>query len=201
VATVFAAVASLGVDAYARHLKQLLPPGVAWNLEPDSNLSKLLTGIADECARIDGRGAALIDETDPRTTFELLTDWERVLGLPNPCVTTEQTVAQRRAAVLAQVQSLGGATPAYSIVIAAALGYTITVTEFSPFDVDDDVDTPLYSDDWAFAWQVNGPLNTIGELGVDDDVDEPLAWWGNAALECVMVRLKPAHTLVMFSYS
>jgi uncharacterized protein YmfQ (DUF2313 family) len=192
---------ALSAEAYARQLKQLLPLGQAWNLEPTSNLSKLLTGVADECARIDGRGVTLFAEADPRTAFELLTDWERVLGLPNPCVTTEQSLAQRRAAVLAQLISLGGQTPAYFIEIAAALGYAVTIAEFTPHDVNDDVGQPIDGDAWAYAWQVNAPLNTIGELSVDDPVSEPIAWWGNVALECVLTRLKPAHTFVIFAYT
>jgi len=191
----------LSADSYARQLKQLLPMGAAWNLDAGSRLSALLRGLAEEFARVDGRAAALIEEADARTTFELLTDWERVLGLPDPCVIGEQSFAQRRAAVVARLVGLGGQTPAYFIGVAAALGYTITVTEFSPHDVDDDVEAPLYGDDWAYAWQVNAPLNTVRELTVNDPVSDGLAIWGNEALECVLNRLAPAHTLLVFEFA
>jgi len=192
---------SLGAAAYRRALMQLLPPGAAWRLEPSSTLSGLLRGLAEELARLDARGDILLDEADPRTTFEMLADWERVLGLPDPCVLGEQTVAQRRAAVVARVVSLGGQSPAYFVMVAAALGYTVTITEFHPYDVEDDVEAPVYDDDWAYAWQVNGPLNTVIEMTVEDPVDDPIASWSNEALECVLIRLAPAHTLVLFSYS
>jgi uncharacterized protein YmfQ (DUF2313 family) len=193
----------VGLDAaaYARQLKQLLPQGVAWSLESGSRFSKLLLGLADELARVDARGGTLIDECDPRTTLETLTDWERVYGLPDTCVVSEQSVDQRRAALVAKVIALGGQTPAYFIALAAAMGFAITVTEFTPHDVEDDCDQPIDGDDWAYAWQVNAALGATSELTVDDPVDEALTWWGNTSLECVMRRLKPAHTYLLFSYS
>ena len=53
---------------------------------------------------------------------------------------------------------------------------------------------------WAFAWAVNATSTTVNELTVDDTVDDPLAYWGNAILECVLERIKPAHTYVVFAY-
>ncbi|MGH9349378.1 MAG: YmfQ family protein [Vicinamibacterales bacterium] len=191
----------LSVAAYARQLHQLLPPGAAWQTEPGSRLKALLLGIAEELARVDGRAMALIDESDPRTTLELLVEWERVLGLPDPCVPGEQSIAQRRIAAAARFTALGGQRAAYYIAVALALGYDITVSEFTPHDVDDDVEVPLVGEAWAYVWQVNAPTNSVGELTVEDTVEDPLAWWGNAALECVVSRLKPAHTHVIFAYA
>ena len=79
--------------------------------------------------------------------------------------------------------------------------YAITITEFQIHTVEDDVEHPLYDIAWAFVWQVNAVLNTITEITVEDSVEDPLASWGNALLECVINRLKPAHTDVLFSYS
>lgn len=191
----------LSAEVYARQLQQLLPQGAAWDVQPGSRMAQLLLGIGEELARIDARAGSLVDEWDPRTTYELLVEWERMLGLPDPCVTGEQTIAQRRAAVIAKYTSLGGQTPAYYIALAAALGYSVTITEFTPYDIGDDVDAPIEGDAWAYAWQVNAALNTVGEQTVDDGADEPLAWWGNEALECVLDRLKPAHTYLLFAYT
>ena len=191
----------LAAPAYTRHLKALLPQGAAWDLEAASVTSQLLAAIAEELARIDVRARGLIQESDPRTCDETLPDWERVYGLPDLCVGTGQTEAQRRAALVARVVSLGGQTAAYYIGVAAALGYVITVTEFSPYDVEDDVDAFVYGTEWAYAWQVNAALNTVIEMTVDDGVDEPIAQWSNVLLECVLTRLKPAHTHLLFSYS
>ncbi|MDP1682723.1 MAG: DUF2313 domain-containing protein [Burkholderiales bacterium] len=188
-------------EQYLSQLQALLPLGAAWPRDAEATLTKLLQAFSDELARVDGRAAALIDEADPRTTSELLTDWERVAGLPDSCVAVEQSTAQRIAALVTKLTTIGGQSATYYIALAATLGYAITITEFHEHSVDDDVDYPLYSAAWQFAWQVNAPLNTIFELSVDDSVDDPLASWGNEALECVINRLKPAHTHVLFAYA
>lgn len=191
----------IAADAYARQLRALLPPGAVWNLEATSKLSAFVTGLAQELGRVDARAAALIDETDPRTITELLPEWEAMLGLPDPCVAIDQTTAERVRGVVAKYIAQGGQSAAYFIAIAAALGYVITVTEFRQYTVEDDVEAFTYGAAWAYAWQVNAPLNSVNEFTVNDDVEQPLAWWSNQALECVMTRLKPAHTVVRFAYT
>lgn len=193
----------LTAEDYLRQLQALLPPGPAWQKDDAATLTRLLRGLSDELARVDGRAWQLVEESDPRATAELFLDWERVAGLPDACAEAfggEQTMAQRRLALVAKLVTLGGQSPAYYIGVAAALGYAITITEFHAHSVNDDVDYPLYGAAWNFAWQVNAALNSVTELRVDMTVDDPLAAWGNALLECVIRRLKPAHTEVLFSY-
>lgn len=189
---------------YLAQLQALLPQGPAWPRDADAELTRLLTAWADELARVDGRTLDLVEEADPRTTAELLADWERVVGLPDPCVAAlaaTQTTAQRRAALVGKLTTIGGQSAAYYIALAASLGYAITVTEFTLHDVEDDVEHALTAAPWQFAWQVNAAQDTVGVLAVTDTVEDPLAWWGNELLECVISRLKPAHTHVLFAYT
>jgi len=83
----------MSAESNARTMKQLLPPGW-WNLSPDSVLSKVFLAAGDECERVEDRSLVLIEEADPRTTSELLEDWERVLELE-----AEGTEAERRARI------------------------------------------------------------------------------------------------------
>lgn len=189
---------------YLRQLQALLPSGPAWPRDDDANLTQLLHGLAVELARVDGRATQLLEEADPRTTAELFGDWERVAGLPDACALAaggNQTTAQRRAALIGRLTTLGGQSAAYYVGLAAALGYAITVTEFHQHTVADDVNHPLYDAAWNFAWQVNGALNTVSSLTVNGSADDPLAAWGNALLECVIKRVAPAQTTVLFSYT
>lgn len=188
---------------YLRQLQALLPPGPAWPKDDDATLTRLLGALAAELTRVDGRAQQLAEEADPRTVAELFADWERVAGLPDACAQVfggDQTMAQRRAALVGRLTTLGGQSPAYFIGLAAALSYTITITEFRAHSVNDDVEFPLYGTAWNFAWQVNAALNTVTDITVDHTVEDPLAAWGNALLECVIGRLKPAQTTVLFSY-
>lgn len=189
---------------YLRQLQALLPPGPAWPKDDDATLTRLLGALAAELARVDGRAQQLVEEADPRTVAELFADWERVAGLPDACAQAfggDQTMAQRRAALVGRLTTLGGQSPAYFIGLAATLGYAITITEFRAHCVNDDVECPLYDTAWNFAWQVNAALNTVTAITVDSTVEDPLAAWGNALLECVIKRLKPAQTTVLFSYT
>jgi uncharacterized protein YmfQ (DUF2313 family) len=86
------------VAAYARMLKALLPPSKIWKLDADGVLSAVALGSADELVRVDGRVRDLLEEADPRTTLELLPDFERVLGL-----VSEGSLDERRARVVAQL--------------------------------------------------------------------------------------------------
>ncbi len=189
---------------YLQQLQALLPPGPAWPVDPDATTTRLLASLAQELARVDGRALQLLEEADPRTVGELFADWERVAGLPDACAEAfggTQSIAQRRAALIGQLTTLGGQSAAYYIGLAAALGYAITITEFKPHDVLDDVNAAITGQAWAFAWQVNSAINTVTDFTVEGSADEALASWGNSLLECVIKRVAPAHTAVLFSYT
>lgn len=190
---------SYGVAFYIAQLQALLPPGIAWPVEQGA-LADTLGALAEEMARVDGRASDLREEADPRTTVELLADWERAFGLPDPCTELPDTYAERIAALVEKVGRVGGQSPAYFIGVAARLGYTVTITEFDPFTVDDRVDDRLYGEAWQFAWQVNAPAETVSYFTVDSYVTERLAEWGNVRLECAIDRIKPAHTTVIYAY-
>jgi uncharacterized protein YmfQ (DUF2313 family) len=181
---------------YQQLLLQLLPPSDRLDRAPGSTFSMLAEGMGGEFSRVDAAAALIRDEADPRTTYYLLTDWERVCGLSG-----SGTLAQRRSAVLAKLNELGGQSEPYLVGVAAALGYTITISRFALNTVDSDVDAPLYDELWVFAFQVNAPLNTVIESNVNDDVDAPIASWGNADLETAINEDAPAHTLPIFAYA
>lgn len=185
-------------DDYVRLLTNLMPKGPAW-----SEQDPLLDGEAEELARLHNRVMDLLEEYDPRTTVELFGQWETEYSLPDPCLTVSPSFIERRAALVAKVFGLGGQSPAFYVAVAAALGFAITITEFRPFRVDfNAVGDALYGEDWCFAWQVNGPTTTFSEFAVDlSRVGDALRTWGNALLECVTNRLRPAHTFVLYRYS
>lgn len=183
-------------DDYARQLAELQPRGPAWRAD-----DSLLGASSEELTRIHNRALDVIAESDPRTATELFADWEQASGLQDACVGEDQSSAQRRAALIARITTIGGQSPAYYIGIAEELGYAVSITEFREHTVGDDVDHLIHGEAWAYAWQVNASLTTVFELDVTGVVSDPLASWSNAALECVISRLKPAHTNVLFAYT
>ena len=181
----------LAASDYLNLLRNLLPLGPAWTDDPHAAVSRMFEGLAQELARIDGRCWALINEADPRSTQELLADWQREFGLPDPCVLAlggTQTGAQLRAALLGRINSVGGATAAYFTNVAATLGFAIRITEFLGSN------TP-------YQWQVDVSIGqSLTQVSFASDFSEPWATWGSTLLECVLKRLAPAHTDLVFSY-
>ena len=72
---------ALTAEIYARVQQHLLPPGIPWKRDSDGTITKVLLATGDELARVSQRGVDLIAEADPRTTDELLTDFETALDL------------------------------------------------------------------------------------------------------------------------
>lgn len=190
-------------EEYKRQLLKLLPQGIAWYFEDENNVPKILHAWADECEIIDGAVQAFLEDFFPDTTSAFLADWERVAGLPDPCSGLAASVALRRKELITKLTSVGGQTPQYFIDLAASLGYTITITEFNPFRVGiSAAGDALYGEDWQHAWQINGVENEVEYFRTGQNaVGDPLANWGEGKLECLINRLKPAHTIPIFNYS
>src|SRR5579871_876647 len=115
-------------QAYADQLQQLAPPGRAFPRDRDSSFGRFCLGWGDEFGRADARGADLIEEAFPDTTDELLPDWERVAGLPDPAIPAPVTLGDRRAALIHRLTANGDPSPQSFIDLVAALGFAATIT-------------------------------------------------------------------------
>lgn len=190
-------------DAYGASLASLLPPGQLWPAPgSDPVMDGLLQWIGRELAKIDARMGDLIREADPRQATEMLPDWEFEVGLPDTCSGLAVGIDARRAQVVQKLRARGGASRAYFIGLAAALGYPgATVTEFKPFTCRSACTDGVNGPAWWWTWRLNIPSAfTVRRFGARSACNEPLRSWGDAALECVIRRLKPAHTHVLFGY-
>lgn len=193
-------------ENYQRQLFALLPRGPAWPPKADSILGKLLFAVALMFARVDARARTMSDEADPRTTSYLLPDFEAMLGLPEPCVTAtgaNQTIDQRRAAVVARLTEIGGASKPYFIAAAEKLGYPgATIQTYRPMTCNDDCNDALWSEWDRWTWQISVPYDDAGVFiaTCNSDCNAPLKTWGDAGFECFFNQVKPAETTVVFAY-
>lgn len=118
-------------DDYKQAFLALLPQGQAWPRHPESLLYKVVAGLCEYWGFVDSRAADLLEiESDPRKTVELLPDWERNWGLPDPCYEAPQTIGQRQLALVMRMTMQGAASREFFIAVAAQIGYTITITEY-----------------------------------------------------------------------
>ncbi|MEK6788516.1 MAG: putative phage tail protein [Pseudomonadota bacterium] len=186
-------------DDYRTLLEALLPPGPAWN--PDE---PLFAALAPTLARCHSRALDLLEEGDPRTSGELFARWEAISGLPDKCITVaDMTLIQRRADLMARLLFVGSLSRQFYIELAASLGFTITIDEFEPYRVEEPIEQPLLGEEWYFTWQINSASVGAEEpFRVESSaVEEPLVSWSvNTVLECLINRLKPSHTYVLFAY-
>lgn len=187
-------------EDYRQLLENLLPRGPAW-----SENDPLLAGIAPSLAAVEHRAHDLVRETDPRQTVELIDRWEACCGLPDSCsVPGTKTLAQRQQRLDAKINVAGGITEDFYLSVLAALGYpdaTITTYEGNNFLCTSPCTNSLYSDEWNFVWQVNFTEETkVSEMTCLSLCTESLRTWGDTTAECVINKLCPSHTLVLFSY-
>lgn len=208
-------------DQYGALLQNLLPWGIAWPRHPTKKLSKLLLALAHELACVHARALDLIREGDPRTTSEMLPDWEEAFGLPSQCTGPLGTDDERRTAVLTRLTEVGGQSPEYFVELAASLGFDVEVVEFNPFQVGrsqvgdaltngqapfqvghSTVGQALTNNvDWLFTWAiVSADITTRDFVVGQGTAGDPLRTWGNGLLECVLGNAAPAHTLLLFLY-
>lgn len=186
---------------HADLLKLLLPSSI------DPNGLAISVELAAEGKALDTAfysANQVLEEADPNTATVLFTDWERVYGLPESCIAAlgiVQSSQERRAALVAKENFVGGQSRAFFIGLAAYLGYAITITEYAPHTTEHDSEQPIIDDPWRFVWQVNAALDTMRDKTSEDDTEMATAVWGNALLECVISQFKPAHTHVIFAYS
>ncbi len=187
---------------YLQMLVALLPSGPLWArfTAPGTLAYRLLDSLSEEFARIDARARALVDECDPLTTVELLSDWEQFAGLPDACVASEQTSEQRHSALVSRLNGETIPTPTNIIAAANAAGYDIELTEYRPHHVDDDVMVPLYTNPWAHALGIRGPRTAVEYATVADHCLVPLASWGVEALECAVDQVLHAHMAPIYRY-
>lgn len=185
---------------YRHQLQALLPSGPAWPRDADADLTRTLDALAEELVRIDVRANTLIDEADPRTTSELLSDWERIAALPAAYVTAPQSEADRRQALHAKLTLLGGQMPDFFIELAAGLGITITIMEFRPARVGKStIGAACYSGARVrFYWQINHPdiLETPAKIG--SRIGARINYWQGPAQVFYIDRFAPAHSKVLF---
>jgi uncharacterized protein YmfQ (DUF2313 family) len=209
-------------DDFADALADLLPNGIAWPRDYDSILMMLVFGMAGPWADVALAADSLLEtESDPNKATIMLPDWEQTFGLPDKCLAEPLTVADRRRILIQRMTLLGAADRNFIISMAAGIGYTINrIIEFSPYMCGISMvgDTRNLNAEWdsnRYRWELGDESIRywwIVRVGAERlsyfhcaagvcGVDRLLSFGFATDLECLLRRLKPAHTDIIFDYS
>jgi uncharacterized protein YmfQ (DUF2313 family) len=195
---------------YLRLFQSLLPKGAAWNIEEGSGLSNLLQALGDEFVRIESRSDDLLDESVPTTVNELLEEHEEDFGITEPKPTTAERLAELKAKWIARGQQDPNF---YFVTIADILGYTITITQFTPAWCGIVTAGQPCGDQWVlFRWLVNldidfpehsfSPGFSMGFDSIDKDsrnfVKDQIRYIYDVIDE--IDPIKPGHTIALYDF-
>jgi uncharacterized protein YmfQ (DUF2313 family) len=179
------AVCGFSVEDIAQVLADLLPEGWVWPRDADSVQQRTMLALAAEYHRLYARDCQLLAESYPCGALETLPDWERVLGLPDPCTGPLETVQQRRAAVCAKMSTFIAPTVRGIEDYLRTLGFEVEIEEGpGPFD---------------FQVFVAG-LNPVWFRAEGSSATESIRIWGNDMLDCGIEYIKPAHTRAILNF-
>jgi uncharacterized protein YmfQ (DUF2313 family) len=206
-------------DDYTEGFQTLMPRGDAWPTARTSVIRRLCDALAWFWGFVDGRAADLLErESDPQQTVELLPEWERAWGLPEECFPEAQTIGERQRMLVTKMTWQGGQSRQYFIDLMEWLGFRIVIKEWSPFmaGISRCGDTrPMDDPTEVMRWYIGAPENRfvwtaqVGYLGLtwfragagQAGVDHHLEFRNPLAVECLLMRWKPAHTWLVFDYT
>lgn len=211
---------SVNLERYANVIKKLLPVGLAFE---QVKKHAIFSGLAGEFCRIEERATVLLNEIDPRTADELLSDWEKLLGIPDECTPADQDIAERRTQAAQKLGNIGGISKRFYEELGLLLGYEIEVDRITDFRVGrrrvghaltntqevrqimrvgtSRVETQLRTPGWIFFFTAKLPITAAEYFRVGSHrVEEQLVVFSNELLQCTIRKLKPAHVGVIFLF-
>ncbi len=183
---------------HADLLSSLLPPVSYQTAEPAMQADIVAQGA--QLDEADDRGQSVLAAAYPSRSGDWLARWERLLGLDGG----SKSYQRRLSAVIAKINATGGLSIPYFIQLAAAAGYSITISEPQPFRAGQNrAGERLAPEDIMFMWFVDVAANSQqvwhfragrGTAG------SRLSEYADAVIETLFQDLKPAHTDVRFTY-
>lgn len=185
---------------YANLLPQLFPP-VSYDTAAAIQSADWQSSAA-VFGRIQAHADAVRSAFYPPTAATYISRWERLLDM-----TPSQpgNYAKRVAEVMAKLNARGGLSIPYFIGLAAAAGYTISITEPQPFRAGvNRAGDRLAPEEIMWVWwvDVQSSRQTIWRFHAGSSTaGSRLSAYSDAVIEGIFNELKPAHTAIRFTYA
>ncbi len=185
-------------------LAKNMPTGKYWEacFDPDKNIGKFIAGLAVEYYRLSVLIKEVDTEMDINQTSDLILEWEKSVGIPNECFSSNTTLSTRRLQVLQMFSNFGGVQKAEDFVrVAAIFGFEITVTPASIGSGFPLIFPILFvGDDLTIHHTIL--VEFVGGTIADDffplTFPIPFGSGGQAFLQCIFDVLAPANVQVTF---
>lgn len=172
-----------------------------------SNMRRMLTGLAVEMKRSEDLMNDITYEHQIDQTTLLIEEWEKALGLPDPCFPFGNSLAERRKACILKLGAYGTQTTKDFIDVGALFGLNITITVggcygILPFPCTLPGTLFLYPQDARHHWRIfmtgavipcRFPFVTLFPICFSDGRSD--------ILECLFNILKPSTTILEFIYT
>jgi uncharacterized protein YmfQ (DUF2313 family) len=162
----------------------LLLRGECWPKSTNSNWYALAYALMPVMQVMTSNAAMVLNQSVPDAVFNMITEWNESLGLPDPCLGPNPTILQQQQQILAKFIGNGGQSRDFYISYAALLGYTVQIQEFLPWLVG------IYRPGMPVP---SGNAGNVWVVSVDTPGPAPI-------LECELKNIIPAQTTVLFSY-
>ncbi len=187
-------VGQVGTDGYLEQLQALLPRGRAWTRASGATLTALLKAFAAGMADQDLKALQARVDILPSRTTDLISDWERTVGLPDDCSDPATDLAGRRAAVIERLVARVDVNPQTFIDLAASFGLTVSVDEHDEERAQAIAGIDASGDLWRHVWWITITADESRFFGVLSDVTTPLLDFDvSDEFICRLRRLNPAH--------
>lgn len=191
------------VDDQAFLLASHLPIGRVWQkaFSPDSNIGKLIRGIGVEFYRFQVLAKHLETEMDISKSNDLLIEWEKSVGLPNSCFSTNTSIEERRKQVEQIFSKFGGVQTAEDFIrVAAIFGFNIDIypgISVGGFPMQFPI---VFFDSTKSATHTIFIVilgSTSGDSFFPLPFPIPFSYGGSTFLRCIFTKLAPANVNIV----
>lgn len=180
----------LSAEDYAHQLKQLLPPGKLFSINDDSNLNVLLMAWGVEFLRAHNLISSFMSEIDLTATTYFLDDFERLVDLPFDCYDAPVATQSRRDAILNVLTWPGSNSVQELTDYCSQLGFP------TAYVANGDI-----NEFFVYVPDVIPDIMTVGDTAATAVGTYMRTYGAEKKLECEMLAIRPAHTVMYFIYS
>jgi len=170
----------------------------------NSNVKKLLNGLAKKVTRAEEKIVEVVDEHDLSRTIEFITDWEKALGIPDDCFDPHnQTLDDRRRYAIAKLAKMNLTNRQDFIDLAAFFDINVTIESGSKF-------ASVFPMTFPIIFGTKGAKFTMIVTFIDINKPEnvfPMIWpfkFGSiqtAFIQCLFLELRPANVQILWRYA